>query len=116
MTSSAETAAVVEAVAHSAIMMQFDTGALSINGETPSTICSEFRNLIGHVHASEPQLVPVGTGATEHAAFAAALHEFLPDAPVTIEMLTNSTDDPMAAVEASVEYVVACYGSAAREQ
>jgi D-psicose/D-tagatose/L-ribulose 3-epimerase len=116
MTSSAETAAVVEAVAHPAIRMQFDTGALSINGESPSTICSEFRFLIGHVHASEPQLVPVGPGATEHAASAAALHEFLPDAPVTIEMLTNSTDDPMAAVEASVEYVVACYGSAPREQ
>jgi len=116
MTSSTETAAVVEAVAHPAIKMQFDTGALSINGESPSTICSEFRSLIGHVHASEPQLVPVGTGATDHPASAAALQEFFPDAPVTIEMLTNSTDDPMAAVEASVKYVVACYGSAAREQ
>lgn len=116
MTSSTETAAVVEAVAHPAIKMQFDTGALSINGESPSTICSEFRSLIGHVHASEPQLVPVGTGATDHPVSAAALQEFLPDAPVTIEMLTNSTDDPMAAVEASVVHVVACYGSAAREQ
>lgn len=115
MTSSTETAAIVEAVAHPAIRMQFDTGALSINCESPSTICSEFRSLIGHIHASEPQLVPVGTGATDHLASAAALHEFLPDAPVTIEMLTNSTDDPIAAVEASVEYVVACYGSAARE-
>jgi len=116
MTSSTETAAVVEAVAHPAIRMQFDTGALSINGESPSKICSEYRSLIGHVHASEPQLVPVGTGATDHPASAAALQEFFPDAPVTIEMLTNSTDDPMAAVEASVEHVVACYGSAAREQ
>ena len=115
MTSSTETAAVVEAVAHPAIKMQFDTGALSINGESPSTICSEFWSLIGHVHASEPQLVHVGTGATDHPASAAALQEFLPDAPVTIEMLTNSTDDPMAAVEASVEFVVDGYGSAARE-
>jgi D-psicose/D-tagatose/L-ribulose 3-epimerase len=115
MTSSAETAAVVEAVAHPAIRMQFDTGALSINGESPSTICSEFRTLIGHVHASEPQLVPVGTGATDHPASAASLQKFFPDAPVTIEMLTNSTDDPMAAVEASVEFVVACYGSRAGE-
>jgi D-psicose/D-tagatose/L-ribulose 3-epimerase len=116
MTSSTETAAVVAAVAHPAIRMQFDTGALSINGESPSTICSEYRSLIGHVHASEPQLVPVGTGATDHPASAAALQEFFPDAPVTIEMLTNSTDDPMAAVEASVKHVIACYGSAAREQ
>lgn len=111
MTTSAETAAVVEAVAHPAIKMQFDTGALSINDENPSTICSEFRGLIGHVHASEPQLVPVGTGATDHPASAAALRNFLPDSPVAIEMLTNSSDDPIAALEASVEYVVACYGS-----
>jgi D-psicose/D-tagatose/L-ribulose 3-epimerase len=115
MTCSTETASVVEAVAHPAIRMQFDTGALSINGENPATICRKFHSLIGHVHASEPQLVPVGTGTTDHAASAAALQEFLPDALVTIEMLTNSTDDPIAAVEASVEYVVACYGSAARE-
>jgi len=115
MTSSTETAAVVEAVAHPAIRMQFDTGALSINGESPFMICSEFRNLIGHVHVSEPHLVPVGKGATDHPASAAALQEFFPDAPVTIEMLTNSTDDPMAAVEASVEFVVDGYGSAARE-
>lgn len=111
MTSSAETAAVVKAVAHPAIRMQFDTGALSINGEIPSKICSEFCGLIGHVHASEPQLVPVGTGATDHKASAAALVEFLPDAPVTIEMLTSCSVDPIAAVESSVEYVVACYGS-----
>lgn len=115
MTSSTETAAVVEAVAQPAIKMQFDTGALSVNGESPSTICSELRSLIGHVHASEPQLVPVGTGSTDHTASATALREFLSDAPVTIEMLTNSTDDPIAAVESSVEYVVACYGYRAGE-
>jgi D-psicose/D-tagatose/L-ribulose 3-epimerase len=115
MISSTETAEVVKAVAHPAIRMQFDTGAMSINDESPSSICSEFCRLIGHVHASEPQLVPVGTGATDHTASATALQEFLSNAPVTIEMLTNSTDDPIAAVAASVEYVVACYGSAARE-
>ena len=113
MTSSVETAAVVEAVAHPAIRMQFDTGALSVNGECPFKICSEFRSLIGHLHASEPQLVPVGTGETDHPAAAAALKKFVQDAPVTIEMLTNSSDDPMAAVEASVDFVVAVYGSAA---
>jgi D-psicose/D-tagatose/L-ribulose 3-epimerase len=115
MTSSMETAAVVEAVAHPAIRMQFDTGALSINDESPSMICGAFRSLIGHVHASEPQLLPVGNGATDHTACAAALQEFLSDAPVTIEMLTNTTDDPIAAVEASVEYVVASYGSGTGE-
>jgi len=113
MISSYETAAIVEEVANSAIRMQYDTGSLSINGESPSVICSKYWSLIGHIHASEPLLAPVGTGATNHTASATAIKEFLPDSPVTIEMLTNSTDDPIAALEASVEYAVACYGSAA---
>lgn len=113
MTSIADTAAVVEAVAHPALKMQFDTGALCINGESPYKVCAEFHHLIGHVHASEPQLVPIGTGTTDHQASAAALKEFLPEATVTIEMLTNSADDPIAAVELSIEYVAALYGSGA---
>jgi sugar phosphate isomerase/epimerase len=91
--------------------MQFDTGSLAINGESPSDVCAEFRSLIGHVHASDPQLLPVGTGSADHAASAAALRQFLPDTPVTIEMITQSTDNPMAAVESSLKYVLDCYGS-----
>jgi len=110
MTTSPETAAVVKSVGHPALKMQFDTGALSINGESPTSVCTEFQHLIGHVHASEPQLVPVGAGTTDHQQSAAALRQFLPEAPVTIEMLTNSVDDALAAVEKSVQFVTSCYG------
>lgn len=74
-------------------------------------LCSEFHHLIGHVHASDPQLLPVGTGATDHQKSAAALREYLPDAPVTIEMLTTSVDDSIAPVESSIQCVAACYGA-----
>jgi D-psicose/D-tagatose/L-ribulose 3-epimerase len=111
MTTSQETASVVKAVDHPALKMQFDTGALCINGESPASVCAEFKHLIGHVHASEPQLVPVGTGATDHYQSAAALREYLPDAPVTIEMLTTSVEDSLTAVEQSVRYVTECYGT-----
>jgi D-psicose/D-tagatose/L-ribulose 3-epimerase len=110
MTTSEETASVVRAVDHPALRMQFDTGALCINGESPASVCADFQHLIGHVHASDPQLVPVGTGATEHYQAALALREFLPDAPVTIEMLTTSVEDSLTAVEQSVRYVTDCYG------
>jgi sugar phosphate isomerase/epimerase len=110
MTTSPETAAVVKAVGHPALKMQLDTGALCINGESPSRVCADFQHLIGHVHASEPQLVPVGAGTTDHQQSAAALRQFLPEAPVTIEMLTNSVDDALAAVEKSVQFLIGCYG------
>jgi D-psicose/D-tagatose/L-ribulose 3-epimerase len=111
MTTSQEAASVVKAVSHPALKMQFDTGALCINGERPTTVCAQFHHLIGHVHVSDPQLVPVGTGATDHYQAAVALREYLPDAPVSIEMLTTSVDDPLAAVEKSVQYVTDCYVS-----
>ena len=110
MTTSQETAAVVKAVDDPALKMQFDTGSLCINGESPSSVCAEFQHLIGHVHASDPQLLPVGTGATDHCQAASALREYLPDAPVTIEMLTTSVDDSLNAVEKSIQFVTDCYG------
>ncbi|MBC7489491.1 MAG: sugar phosphate isomerase/epimerase, partial [Glaciimonas sp.] len=51
MTTSVETAQVVAHIDHPAIRMQFDTGALAINGEDPVTVLRECATLIGHVHA-----------------------------------------------------------------
>jgi D-psicose/D-tagatose/L-ribulose 3-epimerase len=111
MTSSLETLAIVNAVDHPSIRFQFDTGALLINEESPTMICEKYRNLIGHVHVSEPQLLPVGTASTDHRVIASALKEFLPNAPVTIEMLTNGDPDSIATIESSLEYVIKSYGS-----
>ena len=111
MTSTYETVEVVKAISHQAIKMQFDTGAIFINSESPSIICRKFQNYIGHIHASEPQLVPLGTLTTNHKESATALKEFLPNSTVTIEMLTNTTKDPITRVEKSIKYVIGCYGS-----
>ncbi|MEB3166493.1 MAG: TIM barrel protein [Cyanobacteriota bacterium] len=114
MTTTRETVAVVLAVDHPALKLQLDTGALCINAESAVAVCDQYQHLIGHVHVSEPQLVPVGTGATDHVAAAAALRTCRPEAPVTIEMLTQSVEDVLAAVDASVRFVTACYGSGSR--
>lgn len=92
MTNSAQTAEVVRQVAHPAIKMQFDTGALQINGEAPMTVLQDCVALIGHVHASEPDLVTLGDGGTDHGQMAAAIKRFLVDPVVSIEMLGTKNE------------------------
>jgi len=89
MTTAQETLAVVKAVAHPAIKLQLDTGALTITGEDPSSLLAHEADLIGHIHASEPELVPLGTGKTDHHLMAEAIRSYLPDSFVTVEMLTK---------------------------
>jgi sugar phosphate isomerase/epimerase len=109
MTNAAETAAVVRAVAHPAIKMQFDTGALAINGEDPEQVLRECADLIGHVHASEPNLVPLGDGGTDHRAMRAALEKYLPDHVVSIEMVATKDEPRLDAVERALGKAVAHY-------
>jgi D-psicose/D-tagatose/L-ribulose 3-epimerase len=109
MTNSADTAEVVKQVAHPAIRMQFDTGALAINSEDPSVVLQNSAILIGHIHASEPDLVPLGDGATNHAAMAAAVLQRLPDNIVTIEMLATKNESHLASIERALRMAIKHY-------
>lgn len=102
MTTSLETARIVMETDHPAIRMQLDTGSMASNGENPEEILSRVGPLIGHVHASEPGLVPLGEGETRHEQMAAALRRYLPQHVVTIEMLTPATDARLTAIERSL--------------
>jgi D-psicose/D-tagatose/L-ribulose 3-epimerase len=99
MTTSAETAQVVTAIAHPAIRMQFDTGALAINGEDPFSVLESCGGLIGHIHASEPNLAPLGDDETDHARIFDALMLHLPDHVVTIEMVATKDEPHLASIE-----------------
>jgi sugar phosphate isomerase/epimerase len=99
MTDSTETAQIVRDVAHCAIRMQLDTGAITINGEDPCQIINECSELIGHVHASEPNLITLGDGITDHFRVAAALDACLPDHIVSIEMLPAKNEPNLTALE-----------------
>lgn len=99
MIDSAETANIVTVVAHPAIRMQLDTGALTINGEDEHQVIKEYAALIGHVHASEPDLVTLGEGGANHAVVAEALTAYLPEQIVTIEMLPARKESNLAAME-----------------
>jgi sugar phosphate isomerase/epimerase len=109
MTTSEETAHVVAAVGHGSIRMQFDTGALTINGESPEAVLECSARLIGHVHASEPDLVPLGDGGTDHRLMHEALNSYLPDHVVSIEMVATKAESHLHSIERALTYAVDCY-------
>jgi len=113
MTTSLDTAQVVSHIAHPAIRMQFDTGALTINGEDPATVLQMSAGLIGHVHASEPKLMPLGDGNTDHAAMCQALSRHLPHHLVSIEMVATQQEPHLVSIERALGVAIAHYRSQA---
>ena len=99
MINNTETASIVTDVAHPAIRMQLDTGALVINGEDLLKVVKEHESIIGHVHVSEPDLVTLGDGRTDHALVAETLRAYLPEQVVTIEMLPAKNESNIVAIE-----------------
>ncbi|MFA6204141.1 MAG: sugar phosphate isomerase/epimerase [Gallionella sp.] len=116
MTNSADTASVVVEVSHPAIRMQLDTGALAINGEDTRQVIKKYAALIGHVHASEPDLVTLGDGRTDHAIVAEALKSDLPEQVVTIEMLPAKNETNLVAVERALIVAIRHYRNGSYEQ
>ncbi|MGV8894714.1 MAG: sugar phosphate isomerase/epimerase family protein [Burkholderiaceae bacterium] len=109
MTTTLETALVVEQVAHRAIRMQFDTGALSINSEDAAAVLKNFAHLIGHIHASEPDLLPVGDGGTDHGTVYEALAQHLPEYLVSIEMLATKNEPHPISIERALNVAIRSY-------
>ena len=116
MTNSANTASIVKAVAHPAIRMQLDTGAMTINGEDARQVIKEYAAFIGHVHASEPNLVTLGDGGTDHALAAEALMASLPEQVVTIEMLPAKNEANLTAIERALTVAIQNYRHSSDEQ
>jgi sugar phosphate isomerase/epimerase len=115
MTSSAETAQVVKCVAHPAIQMQLDTGALTINRENALVVLHDCAALIGHVHASEPDLLPLGDGGTEHEQMATALSQYLPTHVVSIEMVATKDESHVVSIERALQVATQHYRRAGVE-
>ena len=109
MTTSAETALVVKQVDHPSIKMQLDTGALAINGEDPRLVLQDCASLIGHVHASEPDLLPLGDGSTDHGLMVTALERHLPNPVVTIEMLATKDEPHAVSIERALNVAIQHY-------
>jgi sugar phosphate isomerase/epimerase len=98
MTTSAQTAEVVKAVDHPAIRMQLDTGSVIINKEDIFMVLNSYSDLIGHVHLSEPHLIPLGDSDTKHNQLAEAINIFLPQHVCTIEMVATQNEDHLLSI------------------
>ncbi len=109
MTTSAETAKVVEQIAHPAIKMQLDTGALAINGEDIAVVLQDCASSIGHIHASEPELLTLGDGGAKHTVFAGAIKKYLPNHLVSIEMLATKNEPHTISVKRALAVAIEHY-------
>ena len=98
MTNGLDTSEVTRQIAHPAIYMQFDVGALTINRENPVTVLAANTDIIGHIHASEPHLVPLGDGGADHGYIAVAIRHYLPNHIVSIEMITTQDEPHLQAI------------------
>ena len=109
MTNSFETAMVVKLTAHHAIMMQFDTGAVTINAESPACLLQDDVALIGHVHASELNLVPLGDGDCNHLEIGQLLEQYLPNRTICIEMLATKDEAHEVSIQRALEIATKYY-------
>lgn len=113
MIDSVQTASVVRQVNHPAIRMQIDTGAITINGDDPLSVIAQYADIVGHVHASERDLLPLGNGDTDHAQMAAAVAQYLPSKVVTVEMIASQNEPHLQAIERALHIATAHYRGAA---
>ena len=109
MNNSVDTACIVRAIAHPAIRMQLDTGAIYINKEDVHQVVKDCTDLIGHVHASEPDLVTLGDGGVNHAIVAENLLTYLPTQVITIEMLPAKNEPNLTALERALNVAIQHY-------
>lgn len=111
MTNSHETALIVKQVSHPAIKMQLDSGALFINCENADSVLGQFSGLIGHVHISEPDLIPVGDCESDHISMSKAIKKYLPHHSATIEMLATKNEPHEAAISRALSTAIRYYRS-----
>ena len=109
MTTTLDTAEVVRSIAHSAIKMQLDTGAIVINQESIDDILFDSAGLIGHIHASEPALAPLGDLDTNHREISKALRKYSVYSPISIEMLATKDEPHLASIERAICCAIDCY-------
>lgn len=115
LTTTAEAARIVRAVDHAAIRLHLDTGTIAVNGEDPTMAVRANADIIGHVHASEPDLVPLGDGGSPHVEVARALRLALPGTIVSIEMVATKSEPHLQAIGRALAVACGTYGDGTAE-
>lgn len=102
ITRTREALELVRQVNHSGLRLQIDTGTAFAMHEEPSEIL-EALPWAGHFHVSEPELVPIGTTRSDHAAIAATLRNARYGGWLSIEM--RETPDWRHNIGSSAKFV-----------
>lgn len=113
MVNNAETAAMVRAVNHPAIALQLDIGNLALNAEPASLTIAAVAPLVGHIHLSEPMLIPLGDGDAPHREAGDAIRRNLPGRVMTIEMVRPDGEPALDALARAIAFAGATYDSGA---
>ena len=109
MTSTKEAAEVVRSVDRNSIKLQLDTGTILINNEDIEIICKQFKDIISHIHISQPNLSPINFEKNKQIKIASVIKENFVNQVVTIEMLTNTYKDPINQISRSIDVVKQLY-------
>lgn len=111
VTTTAEAVALCRAVDHPAVRVNVDLGGMTLSHENVATSIADARDVIGHYHASEPNLAPIGA-SSGHAEAGRALAEVGYANWVSIEM--RAAGDNVEAVAGAVARVKEDYGGVLR--
>lgn len=106
MTTCHDTARIVNLTHHDAVKMQLDTGALSINKENAELVLESYADLIGHIHLSEQDLVPLGQNDIDYQSLTKTIKKYLPDHIATIETVAPKHEPHLVAMERSLKLVL----------
>jgi len=109
MTNTRDTLDIVKEVNHSNIKLHLDIGAITINGEDTLLNLIDYKDYIGHVHVSEPNLVPIGDGPTKHDIAGSILNVYMPEQLVSIEMVATKDEDHLVSIERAIITTINAY-------
>ena len=106
VTTTAEAVTLCRAVNHPGIRVNVDLGGITMSGEDAPSAIEDARDVIGHYHASEPNLAEIGL-ASPHSEAGRALSEIGYAKWISIEM--RASGDNVAAVTRAIAKVKAAY-------
>jgi D-psicose/D-tagatose/L-ribulose 3-epimerase len=110
LTTTLETEKFTRSLNHKSIMMQLDTGAMIINKENFEDVVEASKDLIGHIHLSEADLIPIVRENQNHLSIAPILKKYFSNRVLCIEMLSSRDKSNLKLIKEALEAVHIIYG------
>jgi D-psicose/D-tagatose/L-ribulose 3-epimerase len=99
----------VKRVNHPNFRLHLDASAMTLNDENPSLITTKVLLWTAHVHISEPHLELIGSGTTNHDAFAEALKSQEYDGWISLEMRSGLLPNNLDSISQALDFTNSVY-------